>query len=192
MIKQVIGFTAMCLVFVACNSNSDKKQINETNSNDSLNALITNDCKVLYTRAKASDDILMRAVTIDKGIAAKAISDFNLYATTCKDDSLSPIFFIKAGQVAQAIGSFTQAQAMFSKCINQYPHFKNKGAALFLSAQLYDDSKMLNNETEAKKLYEQIIFEFPKSPFANDATACIKNLGKTDEEIMQGFLKKSK
>jgi outer membrane protein assembly factor BamD (BamD/ComL family) len=51
---------------------------------------------------------------------------------------------------------------------------------------------MLNNEAEAKIIYEQIIKEYPQSPFANDAKYCIKNIGKTDEQLVQEFLKKNK
>lgn len=81
---------------------------------------------------------------------------------------------------------------MFQKCIVGFPEFKNRGAALFLSAQLYDDPKMLNNEEEAKKLYEQIVKEYPKTAYAKDSKSCIKNLGKTDDELVQEFLKKNK
>ena len=63
---------------------------------------------------------------------------------------------------------------------------------MFLLAQLYDDASMLNDESEARTLYHQIIREYPESPYANDAKACIKNLGKTDEQLIEEFMKKNK
>jgi len=101
-------------------------------------------------------------------------------------------FLLKAGQVAQSIRKFTQAQFYFQKCIDDFPKFKSRGAAMFLLAQLFDDASILNNETEARKLYDQIIREYPDSPYSNDAKSCIKNLGKTDEQLIQEFLKKNK
>ena len=59
-------------------------------------------------------------------------------------------------------------------------------------AQLYDDASKLNNEEEAAKYYRQVIREYPKSAFAEDAKAAIKNFGKTDEQLIQEFLKKNK
>ncbi|MBK6985368.1 MAG: hypothetical protein IPH32_11690 [Bacteroidetes bacterium] len=59
-------------------------------------------------------------------------------------------------------------------------------------AQLYDDATKLNNEEEAAKYYRQVIREYPKSTFAEDAKAAIKNFGKTDEQLIQEFLKKNK
>ena len=59
-------------------------------------------------------------------------------------------------------------------------------------AQVYDDASMLNNETEAKKIYEQIIKEYPNTAWERDAKVCIKNLGKTDEQLVKEFLKNNK
>ena len=94
--------------------------------------------------------------------------------------------------MAQATGKYTQAQAFFKKCIDEFPDFKNRGAAIFLLAQLYDDASKLNNEEEAAQWYRQVIREYPKSPYAEDAKAAIKNFGKTDEQLIQEFLKKNK
>ena len=171
--------------------NTGEEQLHTAVKKDTL-AVADNSCEKYYAQAKASDAVLMRATVLDKMVAAKAVADFNAYASNCKTDSLAPVFYFKAGQVAQAIGNFTQSQAMLNKCINEYPKFKNRGAALFLLAQLYDDPRMMNNEEEAKKLYEQVIKEYPSTPYANDSKAAIQNLGKTDEQLVQEFLKKNK
>jgi TolA-binding protein len=51
---------------------------------------------------------------------------------------------------------------------------------------------MLNNEQEAKSIYEKIIKEYPNTPFGDDSKNCLKNLGKTDEQLVEEFLKKNK
>ena len=191
MLKHIAIIAAIGLTVSSCGGNGqDKKE--EPVTRDTLAAAPSDSCSRLLARAKASDAILMRAVVMDKEVARKAIIDFRDYAAYCENDSLSPVFYLKAGQVAQAIGSYSQAQAMLNNCLNKYPLFRNKGAVLFLLAQLYDDPTMLNNEEKAKEYYEQIIKEYPKSSYAGDAAASIKNLGKTDEELVQEFLKKNK
>ncbi len=190
MLKTIIGIMGCSVILLSCNHTEEK--INSTGKTGSIATASAGDCDTYYAQAKASDEILMRAQVLDKEVAAKAINDFSTYASHCKNDSLAPVFYLKAGQVAQAVGKYTQSQVMLNKCINEYPRFKNRGAALFIMAQLYDDPKMLNNEQEAKKLYEQIINECPETAYANDSKAAIHNLGKTDEELVQEFIKKNK
>lgn len=191
MFKKLATIAGSCLILASCGGKGEEKK-EEAIKKDTLVVAASDSCSRLLAKAKASDAVLMRAVVMDKEVAMKAIGDFSSYASYCENDSLSPVFYLKAGQVAQAIGSFSQAQAMLNNCLNKYPQFRNKGAVLFLLAQLYDDPNMLNDEPKAKEYYEQIIKEFPKTSYANDAMASIKNLGKTDEELVQEFLKKNK
>ena len=181
------------LLFISCgsNSSSEKQQIIKTDSVNVNEAPLT-ECETLFKEAKQSDDILLRATVVNPDVAARAIIAFFNYANLCKNDSLAPVFLVKAGQVAQSIGKYSQAQTFFIKCKDDFPKFKNRGAALFLLAQLYDDPAKLNNEEDAAKIYNQIIIEYPNSTFAADAKACIKNIGKTDEQLVQEFLKKNK
>jgi TolA-binding protein len=138
------------------------------------------------------DSILMKAVSVNPNLAEQAINAFNNFASTCKNDSLAPVFLLKAGQIAQTTRNFQQSQILLKKCVDEFPQFRNRGAALFLLAQVYDDASMLNNEVEAKNIYQQIIKEYPNTVWENDAKSCILNLGKTDEQIVQEFLKKNK
>lgn len=191
MLKVLAVIAGSCLILASCSGNTEEKKA-ETVKQDTVSVASSDSCTRLLAKAKASDAVLMRALVLDKEVATKAIGDFSAYASYCENDSLSPVFYLKAGQVAQAIGSFSQAQAMLNNCLNKYPRFRNKGAVLFLLAQLYDDPKMLNDEPKAKDYYEQIIKEYPKTSYAADAAASIQNLGKTDEQLIQEFLKKNK
>ncbi len=188
-----IGFLISGIVlFTSCGgSTSEEKQ--PVVKKDSVKVIApSNDCQTLFKEAKAADDVLLRATTVNDNDAAKAIIAFYNFANICKEDTLAPVLLLKAGQVAQTLNKFSQAQAFFTKCIDEFPDFKNRGAAIFLLAQLYDDATKLNNEEEAAKYYRQVIREYPKSAFAEDAKAAIKNFGKTDEQLIQEFLKKNK
>lgn len=179
------------LVFVSCgtDTSSDKKQ--ETGKKDTA-IVVADDCTSKFNEAKRLDDILLKANTVNMLDAENAIKAFYEFSTNCKTDTLAPVFLIKAGQVAQSIRKYTQAKFFFTKCIDEFPKFKSRGAAMFLLAQLYDDPSILNNESEASTLYYQILREYPESSYANDAKACIQNLGKSDEELVKEFLKKNK
>jgi TolA-binding protein len=79
---------------------------------------------------------------------------------------------------------------VLDKCIADYPSFKNRAAALFLLAQLYDEPGYLNDEQEAKKLYQKIIDEHPKSDWASSAKGALSFIGKSDQQIMEELKKK--
>ena len=192
MLKKIGILISAVVLLNACGTGEEGKK-EEALKNDSTKALVIGgDCKMLLLDATRMDSILLNANKVNPSLADQAINAFNNFASTCKDDSLAPIFLLKAGQIAQSVGKYQQSQILLKKCVDEFPTFRNRGAALFLLAQVYDDASMLNNETEAKKIYDQIIKEYPNTAWERDAKACIKNLGKTDEQLVQEFLKNNK
>ncbi len=187
---------ATAVLFFSC-GNPSTEQKKEGENKDSLaqanaDEAAPGDCAGYYRAAKKADSVLLVATSINMPDAEKAIQAFNSYSSFCKDKAEAAVYLLKGGQVARSVGKYTVAQAMLKQCANDFPDFKDRGAALFLLAQLYDEASMLNNEAEAKKLYEQIIKEYPKTDYANDAKAALNNLGKTDEQLIQEFLKNNK
>jgi len=192
MLKK-IGIIITSIIFLNSCSNENENKKDAASTIDSLqNIVISGDCNSLYKDAVRMDSILMKAVSVNSNLAEQAINAFNNFASTCKNDSLAPVFLLKAGQIAQTTRNFQQSQILLKKCVDEFPQFRNRGAALFLLAQVYDDASMLNNEVEAKNIYQQIIKEYPNTVWENDAKSCLLNLGKTDEQIVQEFLKKNK
>ncbi|MBL7919297.1 MAG: tetratricopeptide repeat protein [Bacteroidia bacterium] len=190
------------LLLAACSSEQSKEQINTiVVTNNSVNVsgsvdTITStknyftDCKQLLAEAKKMDSILLKEMEVNKDVANKAIKAFTDFAFYCTADTLCPIYLIKTAQVAQAINNMPQAQVALEKCVASYPKSKHRPAAMFLLAQLYDETVYLNNEQEAKKLYEIIIYEYPKSDWAKSAKGALNFIGKTDQQIMEELKKK--
>lgn len=198
--KAFIILSSALLFFVACNSSSSEAKQNDLISKDSLHAVqagnnvavdtpATKDCAVLYKRAQVMDSIILTQTEVNADIANRSIRAFTDYAFYCESDSMSPIYLVKTAQIAMAINNANQAKVVLDRCISNYPKFKNKPAAMFMLGQLYDEQHLLNNEEEAKKIYEALIYEFPKSDWATNAKAAIKLLGKTDEQIIKEFSK---
>jgi TolA-binding protein len=128
---------------------------------------------------------------VDPASAAYALKAFTDFAYYCKSDSMSPVYLVKTAQVARAVNNIPQARTALDRCIEEYPAFRNRAAAIFLLAQLYDEPNYLNNEQEARKLYKEIVDEYPKSDWAMSAKAAIGFIGKTDEQIMQELKRKN-
>ncbi len=191
--KALITICSALLFLCACNSSSTDAKQNDLIAKDSVKAVVdtpaTKDCAVLYKSAQVMDSIILMQTEVNADIANRSIRAFTDYAFYCESDSMSPIYLIKTAQIAMAINNANQAKVVLDRCISNYPKFKNKPAAMFMLGQLYDEQHMLNNEEEAKKLYEALIYEYPKSDWATNAKAAIKLLGKTDEQIVKEFSK---
>ncbi len=197
---KLFFYTLFCLSIISCNNNTTIKtdSIQTTNNlspkTDSLtpktNINYLADCKNYYSEAKKLDSILLRELDLNTTLANKAIKAFTNFAYYCQNDTMSPIYLIKTAQVARAINNSPQAKIVLDKCINDYPTFKNRAAALFLLAQIYDDPGALNSETEAQKIYQKIIDEHPKSDWAKSAKGALTFIGKSDAQIMEELKKK--
>lgn len=204
--KLIIN-TLLFLIFVSCNNSqkTDKVTLSgvegQTTKNDTIkttnnlspktnNINYLADCKNYYTEAKKLDSTLLKEIDLNPTLANKAIKAFTNFAYYCQSDSMSPIYLIKTAQVARAINNLPQAKIVLDKCIADYPNFKNRDAALFLLAQLYDELGVLNSETEAQKIYQKIINEYPKGDWAKSAKGALTFIGKSDTQIMEELKKK--
>ena len=197
--KQLI-FILLSSIFLLSSSCSDNKK-EEALKKDSLNLDESKlrdpknyfkDCKMLFEKAQYMDSVLYTQTDLDKESANQAIKAFTDYAYYCANDSLSPVFLIKTAQVAVAINNITQAKVTLEKCIQDYSRFEGIPSAMFLLAQLYDEKEQLNNEAEARRLYEAIIANYPNSPEVESAKGAIKFLGMTDKQIIRELKRQEK
>ena len=189
---------ASSLVLPACSGNKPAEEalpVEKPAAKDSTRRLAKNyftDCHNLYAAARRSDSILLGQTAIDVKSANQAIKDFIDFAYYCQNDSMSPVYLVKTAQVARSVDNIPQAKVALDKCIADYPSFKNRPAAIFLLAQLYDEPGYLNDEQEARRLYQQIIDEYPKSDWAVSAKGAIGFIGLSDRQIMEQLKKKKK
>ena len=192
--RSIFFFISVVFFCLSCNNSIDQQKQDviskDTIQKAAIDTLATRDCAVLFKRAKQMDSTILTALEVNPVVANNTIRAFTDYAYYCESDSLSPIYLMKTAQVAMAINNPNQAKVVLDRCINNYPKFKNKPAAIFMLAQLYDEQHLLNNEEEAKKLYEKLVFEYSGTDWAKSAKAAIKLLGKSDEEIIRDFNKK--
>ena len=143
------------------------------------------DCVKLKTSALQMDSLLLAAVEAHDSTGIKAVTAFMAFANNCPYDSLSPVYLIKAAQVARAVDRLPQARNALEICIREHKDFRDRPAAIFLLAQLFEEHSFMQDRDEAHKLYDQIIEEYPKSVWAQNAKAATQMIGKSEEEIIQ-------
>lgn len=190
----LLAAVVVFFMFYNCTGSKTEEPIAEVkkDTTEKTNSAYTNDCRTLYLDARKNDSIILAATEMDPKVGNKAVKAFVDFSFYCPTDSLAPMFLLKAGQIAQSINNLPQAQLSFERVINDFPNFKNRGAAMFLLAQLYDEPHLLNDEEKARELYGQIINTFPKTDWAKNAEAARNLLGKTDEQIVKEFEKKNR
>ncbi len=175
-------FIAIVTFFVA-SCGSDEKVKEEK-------VATTTDPKVELTNLiKRLEGEMHRSMKIDNVIAGQALQAYSDYSKNYPDDSITPDYLFKAGEIATAIQQYPQALANYQLITKKYPNYKLGEESLFLQAALLDN--FLNDDTKAKVIYEQLIQTYPKSTYVNDAKAAINNLGKTDEQLIKEFQKKN-
>lgn len=187
----VINYFIATIFFVSCSQSKEVDSSVKADTKDSI-AVAPDKCASQLNEAKRLDKVILSTTALNNKVAEEAIKVFYDFSNTCKLDPVAPEYLLKAGQISQSLRKYTQAQSYFIKCVDDFPKYKDRGAALFLLAQLYDNPSMLNDESEARTIYHQILREYPKSSYAVDAQSCINNIGKTDEQLIQEFLKKNK
>jgi TolA-binding protein len=192
----VINYLFVLSILAACSPTENKVEPMQSADSTQKKADKANDfifdCKALKMQALKMDSSILKQTETDKKLANTAIEAFTQFAHHCASDSLAPIFLIKTAQIAQAINNTPQAKVVLEKCINDYPNFSNRAAAIFLLAQLYDEAIYLNDEEQAKALYQKIVDEYPKSDWAISAKGALKFIGKTDQQLIEEFSKRNK
>ncbi len=121
--------------------------------------------------------------TINSKLVKELIGKYKDFAQKFKNDSLTPIFILKAADLSVSINNYNNAIELYESINFKYPKFEKAPIALFLEAMVYAD--YLKNDLLAKKKYEEFIAKYPNHQLVNDAKKSIEFLGKSPEEILQ-------
>ncbi|MBL7888025.1 MAG: tetratricopeptide repeat protein [Bacteroidia bacterium] len=173
-------YSFLCIALMVSSCGSEKQQENTGTADDR---------SILLERIKTFEKELYVAEKLDPIKADMAISSYSEFIEKFPDDSLTPDFLFKAGEVATANMQYKQAVGYYKGLANRFPDYKYKEEAYYLQAHIWDN--FLNNDDSARVIYEAVIQKFPASHYAQDAKAAIQNLGKTDEQLIEEFKKKN-
>ncbi len=177
--KLIVLFCGLFLLF-AC---ADKSKNDGSNKRSEATYIQSIDSleKVLYAKT-------------DKGIdRSAALATIGAYAGIVKDypsTKLAAEYLFKAGEISSSLNYSTEAIGYFKAAYDNYPDFNKASYCLFLQAFIYENQ--LHQLGEAAHLYNEVIKKFPNEKIAQDAQACLNNLGKTDEELIKEFDAKNK
>ena len=180
---KLIVITGIVVFITSCSNNTEQQQQNTEAPVKPLREQFLEEIKKLEGEMHKSAELN----NVTAGLAIQSYSD---YAKNFPDDSVTPDYLFKAGEIATAIQQYPQALSYYKTITEKYPQFKMIKESLYLQGYLLDN--FLNDDAKAKLIYEEVIAKYPSTSYANDAKAAISNLGKTDEELIKEFKKKNK
>lgn len=94
-------------------------------------------------------------------------------------------YLLRAGEMAALVGQNGKSLGYYDQVISQFPDSPKAATALFMKGYTLDDK--LGRIDEAKAVYEEFLKKYPDDDFADDTQFLLKNLGKTEEEIIKQF-----
>jgi outer membrane protein assembly factor BamD (BamD/ComL family) len=152
--------------------------------------------------SSSKDKELAKINELEKTVLAKTTTPVNLdkakelvdayikYAKDYPKDTCSVNYLFKAANMSMNIGKGQLAVDLFDQIIKDYPEYSKVSDCMFLKAFVYDNT--LKEYKKAKIAYEAFINKYPTHEFADDAQACLDNLGKTPEQLIKEFETKQK
>lgn len=182
--KNLLLISAI-VFFYSC-SNTDKETAAEITNSRS----ISTNKETYLAHIKELEQQAKGSLFFNDTLGKKLVKAYSDYAYGFPADSLSANFLFKAAEVATALGEYNPALIYYETITTKYPEYKYVVESLYLQAHIYDN--FLNDDAKAKIVYERLISQYPTHKFAEDAKIQIKNLGKSDEELIKEFEEKNK
>ena len=135
---------------------------------------------------KAEASLYNEDMTANKEAFPEVYDLFCQYVEQNPDAEDAPDWLFKALNLSFQFKEPQESIGLLDKLMKQYPSYRNTPVGMFMVASLIYEEK-LGELGQARMLYEKLIEEYSDSDFVPSAQQSILNLGKTPEEIIQGF-----
>ena len=170
--KSLLFLVMSMMVFMVGCHNENKSQNNKVTESDVKKA----------EQALFNEDQTMNAEAINE-----AVTTFNKYAEENPEAADAAEYLFKAIEISvNTKQDSKQSIDMVSRLLENYPQFDKNPVALFMLATFVYDEQ-LHDLDKARETYQQIVDNYPESPFANDAAIAITQLGMTPDELIKMF-----
>jgi len=121
----------------------------------------------------------------DEASAYNLQVEYDEFASRFPDDPKSPEFLYKTATISINLNWGESAVKVLNKFLQLFPNDKRAPEVLFFLGFVYDNQ--LNDDAKAGAIYNDFLKKYPKHTLARDVEASIKNLGKSDEELIREF-----
>ncbi len=120
---------------------------------------------------------------VNRNASMRYVDASEAIALAVPDDKKVPEYLYKSAEIARSIRTLPKAMSLYDWIIDQYPNYVDIPKVLFIKAYLIEYE--YGDIEEARKLYEAFLKKYPSHEFAKSAEFLLKNLGKSEEEILK-------
>lgn len=125
------------------------------------------------------------AMNMNRSTAQRVVDFYTTYANKFPEDSLTPEYLFKAGDLSSGISSYNRALGYFNEVYTKYPQHNKAATSLFLMGFINENS--LNDTSAARKYYSEFLEKYPKHEMAQSASFSLQNIGKSTDELVKMF-----
>ena len=122
---------------------------------------------------------------LDQKVANQFIAKCEAFAQANPQHVKAAEYLLKAGETARTLRNYQKGIALYDYVLENYPDHPKAAQALFLKGFTLDND--MNQQDQAKAIYEAFLQKYPNDDFADDTEFLLKNLGKSDDEIIKSF-----
>ena len=126
-----------------------------------------------------------KALGADTLVADTITSMYEEFANKYPQDSLTPTYLFKAGEVQANVLHADRSVAFFHRIMKDYPQYKEMAMCYYFIGYAYE----LNSQYDlARKGYEDFIAKYPDHPLARDTKKALPLLGMSYQEQLDYIL----
>ncbi len=167
--KRIVFLLTMALCIIGCNSKNREKQLNS----------------ILEYEKKLE----LETTLIDPLIGQELITMYVQFASDFPKDTLAPMYWLKASDVAANINRTDLSIRYLDTIIFMYPNYEKIGECYFMKGFVYET--VGQNAEKAREAYNVFLEKFPNHPLAHDTRIIMQNLGLSNEELIEKILRQN-
>lgn len=126
---------------------------------------------------------------LNENSSADLMEAYNEYTTKfVVDQKRTPEYLYKSAAISRGVGLPIKAIKLYDKILADYPGYERNPEVAFLLAFTYDED--MKQPERAKEAYEDLLERYPDDMWAEQATARLESIDKSDEELIKSFMEK--
>lgn len=124
-------------------------------------------------------------ISADDSKAVEMTDLYRQFAADYPDDSLAPVYMMRAADLYINMGQTDQAIELLDSIISQYQGFEDLAGCMFLRGYAYESNEQYE---EARAAYEQFVEEYPDHYLAQDTKKMLPYIGMSPEAMFEAIM----
>lgn len=124
-------------------------------------------------------------ISSDDSDAVEMVNLYLKFANDFADDSLAPVYMMRAAELSINLGQTEQAVGLLDSVISIYPGFEDIAGCMFLKGYAYESGEQYE---EAKEAYTQFVESYPDHYLAQDTKKMLQYIGMSPEAMFEAVM----